>query len=95
LAIATANAPSWTAPPPQPGPLAIDRLDQLQVPTVVLIGGLDIPDFQRLADKIAREVPHAHKILVRETDHALNVESAEQFNNIVLRFLALNGAPGA
>jgi len=93
LAIASTNAGSWTARPPDPGPLAIDRLDQLRVPTLVVIGGLDIPDFQRLADKVAREVPNAHKLLIREADHALNVEHAEQFNRIVLRFLATAGAP--
>jgi pimeloyl-ACP methyl ester carboxylesterase len=79
---------------PEPGPVAwLDdppaaaRLDQVQTPTLVVVGDRDQPDFVALSDRLAAEIPGARKEVVAGAAHVPGLERPEEFNRIVLEFL--------
>ncbi len=67
---------------------AIHRLDVLTMPTLVVIGERDIPDFHRMADIMTEGIAGAKKVVINRVGHMANMEAPEQFNEIVLVFLA-------
>jgi len=73
---------------PQPlNPPATQRLGEIQVPTLVVIGDEDVPGLIHFSDIIAADIPGARKVVMRDTAHAPNMERPDQFNHIVLEFL--------
>ncbi|MBI4416463.1 MAG: alpha/beta fold hydrolase [Euryarchaeota archaeon] len=68
-------------------PPAIARLEEIQVPTLVVIGTLDLPDVQRIADILAARIPRAWKVAIEGTAHLPNMERPDEFNTVVLGFL--------
>jgi 3-oxoadipate enol-lactonase len=66
---------------------AIDRLGEVPVPTLVLVGDQDIPEMLRLADTLATGIPDARKFVLEEADHLPNVRKPEEFNHLVIGFL--------
>ena len=72
---------------PQPlDPPALQRLDQLQMPMLVMVGELDLPNIQEIADVLATLVPHAKKEVITGTAHLPNMEKPDLFNQLVLAF---------
>jgi len=57
------------------------------VPTLVVVGGRDLPNFQGIADRLAAEIPSARKIVMNGVGHMSNMEAMSAFNSIVLDFL--------
>ncbi len=68
-------------------PLAIERLGEVCVPTLVIVGDYDIPDKQALAEQLATEFPMAKLVRIPQVAHMLTMEKPEEFNDIVLEFL--------
>ena len=68
-------------------PAAIDQLNTLPMPTLVVLGERDIPDFHRMADILAERIAAAKKVVIPKAGHMVNMEAPERFNEIVLRFL--------
>jgi len=68
-------------------PPAIERLNEIRVPTLVVVGRRDLADFQSIADSLARAIPDARKIVMSGVGHMSNMEEPEGFNSIVLSFL--------
>ncbi|HVZ98420.1 MAG TPA: alpha/beta hydrolase [Chitinophagaceae bacterium] len=71
-----------------PQPPAINRLAQITVPTLVVIGEYDIPDFQNVANKLSREIPNAQKLVVPKAGHMVNMEAPGVVNDAILNFLS-------
>ena len=69
-------------------PPAMQRLDTIRVPTLVIIGERDIPDFHAIADNLHQRIPNARKVVMPGVGHMSNMEDPERFNAIVLDFLA-------
>ena len=80
----TEDTPS---PRPQEQP-ALPRLAEIHAPTLVIIGDEDVVPIQQLADTLATNIPGAKKAVIPNTAHHPNMEQPEQFNRIVLDFLA-------
>jgi pimeloyl-ACP methyl ester carboxylesterase len=80
----------WSNRDPQRGldPPAAERLREVTAPTLVVLGERDLPDFHAIADRIARDVPDARKIILPGVGHMANMEAPERFNGAVLDFLA-------
>ena len=69
-----------------PEPPAIERLDQITVPTLVILGELDAPDFFEIADRMTADArATVHRI--PGVGHMSNMEAPVEFNDILLSFL--------
>lgn len=68
-------------------PFAADRLSEIQVPTLVIVGDLDQPDILLISDKLAADIPNVQKTIMEGTAHVPNMERPQEFNQIVLDFL--------
>ncbi len=82
-----------------------DRLDEIDVPTLVLFGDNDalIPNpflhggsTVRMAKKSVKELPDAELVVLEKAGHMAQFERAQEWNREVTRFLAAHrDAPGA
>jgi pimeloyl-ACP methyl ester carboxylesterase len=68
-------------------PPAINRLDGLAVPTLVMAGDLDDENVLRTADTLVEKLPSAREEIIAGTAHLPSMEKPEQFNRVVLDFL--------
>jgi 3-oxoadipate enol-lactonase len=73
--------------PVPPGMLDAEHLDDVIAPTLVLTGELDLPDFQRIAEKLAAEIPGARRQAVPGAGHLLPAEAPAAFTAALLPFL--------
>lgn len=67
---------------------AIDKLDTLTMPTLVVVGERDLPDYHQIADIIVEQIAGAKKVVILGAGHMPNMEFPEQINKIVLGFLS-------
>jgi len=74
----------------QPERPAIDRLSEIRIPTLIVVGEYDIPDVFVHAGAIESGVPFAQKVIIRNAGHLVPLEQPKQFNEHVLEFM--NGA---
>jgi pimeloyl-ACP methyl ester carboxylesterase len=69
-----------------PAPPVIDRLAEIQVPALVVVGG-DDADYQRAADVMEAKLPAAERVDLPGVGHMLNIEAADAFVAALLPFL--------
>jgi len=69
-------------------PPAVQRLDTLRVPTLIIMGERDFPDCHAIADTLHQRIPKAQKVVIPRVGHMSNMEAPERFNALVLGFLA-------
>jgi pimeloyl-ACP methyl ester carboxylesterase len=82
LELQTAHAePEVLWPEPRP-------LSSLPMPTLVVIGEHDQPDFHAIARHLADEIPNARLVEVADAGHLVGVERPEELNRLLLEFLA-------
>ena len=72
-------------------PPAADRLGEISVPTLVVVGALDVPFLAAVAERIEREVPVARRVVVPDAAHMLNMEKPAEFRRILAGFLDASG----
>ncbi len=75
------NYPQWLSPAP------IERLEEIQVPTLVIAGERDYEDFLSIADLLAQRIAGAQKVVMNDSAHIPPMDQPERFNAIVLEFL--------
>jgi 3-oxoadipate enol-lactonase len=76
-----------TDPAPGPeDPLTV-RLDEIQAPALVLVGGADAPDFPQIAEKLEAELPSVRKVVLEDTAHTIPLERPGEFTELTLAFL--------
>jgi pimeloyl-ACP methyl ester carboxylesterase len=68
-------------------PTAIERLETIQAPTLVIVGEHDLPDFHAIADELTRRIPKAQKTILKDAGHMCPMEAPEIFNRVVIEFL--------
>jgi 3-oxoadipate enol-lactonase len=68
-------------------PPAIDRLEDVAAPTLVLPAEHDPPWHARACDVLAERIPNARLVQMPGTDHILNMRRPAKFNRVVLEFL--------
>jgi pimeloyl-ACP methyl ester carboxylesterase len=62
-------------------------LEEISVPTLLVMGERDIGEFQAIAHHIANAIPHFTRCVLPGMDHMANMEAPEAFNAVVLSFL--------
>ena len=68
-------------------PPAIDRLDEVRSPTLVVVGDRDYAEIVGHALRMAAVNPNARLEIVPGVAHMVNMEAPEAFNRLVLDFL--------
>jgi 3-oxoadipate enol-lactonase len=63
------------------------RLNEIQAPTLVLVGEEDQPDMHAIADRLAQEIPGARRATIPNTAHVPSMERPREFDELVLPFL--------
>ena len=69
-------------------PPAVDRLGELRVPTLVLVGDREVEGIIDTCRKIASDVPGARLHVMSGADHLPNRAQPAEFDRLVLEFLA-------
>jgi pimeloyl-ACP methyl ester carboxylesterase len=69
-------------------PPAVGRLGEIRAPTLVVAGDLDMPGIHEIVRLVDEQVPGSRKTVLEGAAHMVNMEKAEQFNRLVLEFLA-------
>ncbi len=65
----------------------LQRLGDVGVPTLVLVGEEDQPDMHAIAERLAREIPGARSARIAGTAHVPSMERPREFDELVLPFL--------
>jgi pimeloyl-ACP methyl ester carboxylesterase len=76
-------------PRPQSGRVPRARwsqLAELRVPTLIVNGDHDFPDFLIVADSLAHRMPNARRVLIKDGGHGAHFAQPEQFNVALRRF---------
>ena len=71
-----------------PDPPAVQRLEEIGAPTLIIVGELDVPGLLALADTMERRIPNARKVVLPGVGHMSNMEAPARFNETVLDFLS-------
>lgn len=69
---------------------AVDRLAELTMPSLVIIGENDLPFLKLAADYLSAGIPDATRALISDAAHLPNMEHPEQFRAIVEDFLSVD-----
>ena len=75
------------APKQELDPPASERLADIHVPTLVIVGADDHFQLHKNADKLEQDIPNVQRVTIAETHHMPNMEKPQEFNRIVLDFL--------
>jgi pimeloyl-ACP methyl ester carboxylesterase len=91
--LAHANARVWASRDLEVplSPPAVDRLGEIDAPTLLLLGERDVDDEHRIVETLHREVSGAQLEVFPRVGHVINLEAPEAFNRIVHRFLSQQG----
>jgi pimeloyl-ACP methyl ester carboxylesterase len=75
-------------PDPAPSPPIAQTLSSIDIPTLMIVGERDLPDFQDIARRVAAGMPNVQLATVADAGHMSNMEAPEEFNRLVLDHLA-------
>ncbi len=75
------------APKQELDPPAYERLADIHVPTLLIVGADDHFHLHHIAETLEEKIVGAKRILIPETHHMPNIEKPEEFNQVVLDFL--------
>jgi pimeloyl-ACP methyl ester carboxylesterase len=71
-----------------PEPRAIERVQEIGVPTLILTGERDDADFQEMGRLLRENIEGSQYVVLGGAGHMLNMEQPEEFNRTVLGFLS-------
>jgi pimeloyl-ACP methyl ester carboxylesterase len=64
-----------------------ERLGELEIPVLVIVGDNDIPFIQGAADYMVENIPSARKVVMQDAAHMCNMDHPEEFGRTVRGFL--------
>jgi pimeloyl-ACP methyl ester carboxylesterase len=93
---ATRRAPEWSLVRSAPlTPRAVERLEAIAAPTLVVVGAHDVPDMVERARELARRIPNAELLVIADAAHFPSLERPDEFNAHLIRFIGrLDGSAG-
>jgi pimeloyl-ACP methyl ester carboxylesterase len=71
----------------RPASAALERLGQLSVSTLLVVGEADIPDVHAHCGAIQASIPDASRVVLSGSGHLPHLEVPDAFNRVVLEFL--------
>ena len=81
---------NYLAADPKPGPEREPpdlQLARITVPTLVVVGQLDIEEIHATAARLATEIATARKMTVADVGHMISLERPSEFTELVMDFL--------
>ncbi|HCO94454.1 MAG TPA: hypothetical protein DIU00_10970 [Phycisphaerales bacterium] len=70
-----------------PSPPSIQRLSEIKVPTLVVVGDHDVTDILGVADILISKITGAKKVVIHRAGHHVNMENPKEFDRSVTDFL--------
>ena len=64
-----------------------DRLGEIRVPTLAVVGEEDRSDLLAITERLEREIPGARRVTIPATAHVPSMERPREFDELVLPFL--------
>ena len=93
LELLTANPQDMThSDYARPTQVALPRLKEIRVPTLILVGDADIPDVHAHAGAIEAGIPGSKRVIISDAGHLMYLEKGEEFSRVVIAFIDANGA---
>ncbi|MGH9788315.1 MAG: alpha/beta fold hydrolase [Candidatus Acidiferrales bacterium] len=68
-------------------PPARNRLGEIHVPTLIVLGDSDWPDLYKIADLLESGIAGASRVTIPNSGHTVNMEMPDEFNFVALTFL--------
>jgi pimeloyl-ACP methyl ester carboxylesterase len=68
-------------------PPATSRLERITTPVLVMVGGRDLGEFHRIAERVAAGVPHATRVTLPAAGHLANMETPEAVTGALREFV--------
>jgi pimeloyl-ACP methyl ester carboxylesterase len=68
-------------------PPAVNRLAEIHVPSLIIVGDQDVGMILEIADTLEQGIAGAKKVVIPGTAHHLNMEKPQEFNRVVIDFL--------
>ena len=72
-------------------PRSADRLAEVSMPTLVVVGELDQPDMMKIGEHLAESIPDARLVRIPGVSHLPPMEAPEEFVRIITEFFAEQG----
>jgi len=69
-------------------PPAIGRLQEIKVPTLIIVGETDSRDFHRIATILKKKIQNSKRMTIKGAGHLPSMSAPKEFNKAVLSFLA-------
>ncbi len=66
--------------------LALNRLDEIACPTLVMSGENDLTYFHDIADVLISGIPNAERQFIKNAGHMVNIEQPEAVNSLLRQF---------
>jgi len=66
---------------------APERLEELTIPLLIIVGALDTPYALAVADVMVERIPNTQKVLIENTAHLPSLERPAEFNAVLSTFL--------
>jgi 3-oxoadipate enol-lactonase len=66
---------------------AVDRLNELLIPVLVIVGVYDTPYMQAAANYMSEKIPSAQKVIIDDAAHLPNLDHPAKFQHSVSSFL--------
>jgi pimeloyl-ACP methyl ester carboxylesterase len=66
---------------------AVEGLNQLQTPVVVIVGAHDTPYMLAAATYMVEKIPSARKVIIEDAAHLPNMDQPDEFRRVVTAFL--------
>ena len=66
---------------------AAERLHELKMPVLLVVGEHDVPYVHAAADYVVEHVPSARKVIIEDAAHLANMDQPEPFQSVVRSFL--------
>ncbi len=68
-------------------PPAVERLGELRLPVLIVVGDVDSPVTLEAGNIMAAQIAGAHKVVITNAAHLPNLEHPDEFNRVVGEFL--------
>lgn len=68
-------------------PPSIERLDEFQLPMLVVTGDLDMPGIHEISEMLVAANPNAELVSIPDVAHMVNMEKPGDFNRLLVNYL--------